>query len=108
MEYLALTLPGGKTVQPPSQIPQGGLDSLSIAIGVALSWMLLIAVVLCLVYLILGGVQWSASGGDKGKIAAARAKLTYALIGLIVALTSFGIINIFGTFFGVNLLGATN
>lgn len=104
MDYLALTLPGGKTVQPPSQVPTGGLDTLSNGISVALTFMVIIAVVLSLFFLVYGGVQWTASGGDKGKITAARAKITYALIGLIVAVTSFFLINFIGNFFGVNLL----
>jgi magnesium-transporting ATPase (P-type) len=104
MEYLALTLPGGKTVQPPSQVPTGGLDTLSSGISVALTFMIIIAIILSLFYLVYGGVQWTASGGDKGKITSARAKITYALIGLIVAVTSFFLINFIGNFFGVSLL----
>lgn len=105
MDYLALTLPGGKTVQPPSQVPTGGLDTLSKSIGVALTLMIIIAVILSLFFLIAGGIQWTSSGGDKGKITAARAKITYAIIGLIFAITSFFLINFVGTFFGIKLLG---
>ncbi len=105
MDYLALTLPGGRNIQPPGEIPNGGLDTLSSAISAGISWMIIIAVILSLFFLVTGGVAWSASGGDKGKIAAARARLTYAVIGLIVAIASFFLINVFGTFFGVTLLG---
>lgn len=105
MDYLALTLPGGKVVQPPSDIPTGGLDTLSNAISVALSVMIIIAILSTLIFLVVGGMQWTASGGDKGKIAAARAKITYALIGLIVAVAGFFIVNLVGGFFGVRLLG---
>jgi hypothetical protein len=106
MDYLALTLPGGRVVQPPSDVPTGGLDTLSGAISVALSFMIVIAILLTLVFLVVGGMQWTASGGDKGKIASARAKITFALIGLIVAVGAFFIVNIVGGFFGVQLLGA--
>lgn len=105
MDYLALTLPGGRTVNPPGDIPKGGIDTVSSALGAGIQWMILIAILLSLVFLVLGGIQWTSSGGDKGKIAAARSKITFAIVGLIVALTGFFIVGIFGTFFGVSLLG---
>lgn len=105
MDYLALTLPGGRTVTPPGDIPSGGMDTLSKALSVGIQIMIIIAIILSLVFLVLGGLQWTSSGGDKGKIAGARSKITFALVGLIVALSAFFIVNIFGTFFGVNLLG---
>ncbi|MBA3723968.1 MAG: hypothetical protein H0W89_03700 [Candidatus Levybacteria bacterium] len=105
MDYLALQLPGNKNIDPPGQLPSGGLDTLSNAIGVGITIMMIIAILASLIFLVLGGIQWTSSGGDKGKIAAARAKLTFAIIGLIVAIGAFGIVNIFGTFFGVELFG---
>lgn len=105
MDYLALTLPGGKTVDPPGDIPKGGVDTLSSVLSVGIQWMIIIAILLSLVFLVLGGIQWTSSGGDKGKIAAARSKITFALVGLIVALSAFFIVGFFGTFFGVKLIG---
>jgi hypothetical protein len=105
MDYLALTLPGGRTVQPPGDVPTGGLDTLANGLDVALNIMMILAIVLTLVFLVLGGLQWTSSGGDKGKIAAARQKLTFAIVGLIVALSAFFIVNVFGAFFGVSLFG---
>lgn len=105
MDYLALTLPGGRTIIPPGDIPKGGVDTLSSAIGVGIQVMIIVAILLSLVFLVLGGLQWTSSGGDKGKIAGARSKITFAIVGLIVALSAFFIVGIFGTFFGVNLFG---
>lgn len=104
MQYLALTLPGGQSINPPSSIPHGGLNTLSKAIGSAITIMLIVAVVLTLIYLILGGIAWINSGGDKSKVASARSRVTFAIIGLIVALCSFLIVNIIGYFFNVHLL----
>lgn len=105
MDYLALNLPGGQVVQPPADIPSGGLDTLSNAISVGISLMIIVAIVLSLFFLVWGGTQWAASGGDKGKITQARARITYAVIGLIVAVSAFFVINVLGHFFGVELLG---
>ena len=105
MLHLALALPDGQSVNCPSSVPCGGLnDKLLPIIHNALILMLVIATILVLLFIIWAGVQWTSSGGDKAKIAAARAKLTWAIIGLIIALSSFFIVTIFGYFFKVNLL----
>lgn len=105
MSYLALTLPGGQTITPPNGIKTGGIDVLQKILGNAMTIMIILAVFLSLIYLVWGGVQWTASGGDKSKVAAARAKLTWAIVGLLVALGAFLIVNIFGYFFNVKLFG---
>jgi len=105
MQYLALTLPGGKTITAPSEVPQGGTDVLQKVVKNALTMMLILAILLCLIYLIWGGIQWIQSGGDKGKIAGARAKLTYAIVGLLIALGAFFLVSLFGYFFNVKLFG---
>jgi len=104
MAQLALTLPGGQTISAPSQVPTGGLNTVAKVIGNALTILLIVAVILTLIYLILGGMTWIRSGGDKQKIAQARSRITYAIIGLIIALVSFFMINIIGSVFNVPLL----
>ncbi len=105
MEYITLTLPGGKQLQAPASIPTGGTDKLAKILGNALSTMIVATVLITLVFLVLGGLQWISSGGDKNKIAAARHKITWAIIGLIVALCSYFIISVVGGFFNVKLFG---
>lgn len=106
MNYLALTLPGGQKLTPPNGISadQGGLATVSKIIGNALTILLIAAVILTLVYLLLGGLAWIQSGGDKQKVTQARSRLTYAIVGLVIALASFLIINVIGFVFHVNLL----
>ncbi len=103
MSLLALTLPGGQTVNPPGGVPQGGLAVTSKVIGNVTSIMLILTVILSLIFLIVGGMQWIQSGGDKQKVAGARARITYAIIGLVVALVSFFIVNVVGLIFNVKL-----
>ena len=45
------------------------------------------------VFIIIGGVQYMTSQGDPGKIAKAKNAIMYSVIGLVVALLSFAIIN---------------
>ena len=58
-----------------------------------------------LIFLLIGGVMWITSGGNKEGMAKAKNTVTYAIIGLALGLASFIIINIVGTFFGINLVG---
>lgn len=104
MTYLALTLPGNQTIKPPSGIPQGGLNTVAKVVGNSVTIMLILAVILALIFLIVGGTQWITSGGDKAKVASARSRITYAIVGLIVALFAFFIVGLIGFLFNVNLL----
>lgn len=99
-----MKLPGGGEMTAPKSIPTGGLDFLGKTLINTLSLFFIAAIVLCLVFLVLGGIQWTTSGGDKNKLAAAKAKLTWAVIGLVVSLSTLFIISVFGYFFGVDLL----
>jgi len=103
IEYLALTLPGGQTVQAPAGIPSGGITVVGKVIANSITILLIVAVVITLFGLIWGGIQWISSGGDKAKLGAARARITYSLIGLLVALFSFLIVGAVGYLFKVNL-----
>lgn len=50
--------------------------------------------------LIIGGINWLASGGDKTKLQEARDRITNAFVGLVIVMASWGIIAILGAFFG--------
>ncbi|HWY79143.1 MAG TPA: hypothetical protein VNW29_02180 [Candidatus Sulfotelmatobacter sp.] len=63
-------------------------------VGSIIQLLLIIAILAALFFLIYGGVRWITSGGDKGKIDQARGTLTAAVIGLIIALVAFFIVNI--------------
>ncbi len=52
--------------------------------------------------LLWGGVQYLTAGSDKEAAGRARNTITYALIGLILAISSVMIINLLGTFLGLD------
>jgi hypothetical protein len=71
-----------------------------------LTFILILAVVIALAYLIWGGIKWIMSGGDKGNVETARNTIVAAIIGLIIVFLSWFIINfILTTFFGSGLGG---
>ena len=65
---------------------------------------LLIAALLVFLYLIWGGIQWIASGGDKSKTQEARDRITAALVGLAVVAAAWAIMLIIQYFFGISVL----
>jgi hypothetical protein len=73
-------------------------------ISVAILIILIFAALAFLFMLILGGVSYITSGGDKGKTEAARGKITAALIGLVIVFAAWAVVNLVSTFFGVNIL----
>ncbi len=100
MKELALQLPGGNSFTT-SAVPTGGASTLASIINVGLDLAVIAAIFVCLFVLILGGFQWILSQGDKQKVAQARQRIAFSIIGLIVVFTSFMIITILYTFFGV-------
>lgn len=73
-------------------------------LSTVIALLLIGAMILSLAYLVLGGINWLTSGGDKQKLAAARQNVIFAIVGLIIVFVSFSIIQLFGKLFGFNLL----
>jgi hypothetical protein len=104
MEKFALSLPSFGSVNPPSGVPSGGLSTFSNIINVLLTVFLVIIVLLAIGYILWGSIRYIIARGEAEKIKGAREKITYAIVGLIVAFLAFLIVNTTGTFFNVNLL----
>jgi hypothetical protein len=71
-----------------------------------ITFILVIAVIIALIYLIWGGIKWITSGGDKGNVETARNQIIAAIIGLIVAFLAWFIIGlVLQLFFGRDAAG---
>lgn len=107
MKLITLTLPGPSggsiTISPPPGVPSGGISTGQSIIGIALNVLLLVASLLAISFIIYAGIQWAMSGGDKQKIQQSRQRLIFSIIGLIVIVAAFPIVNIV-----LSLLGAQN
>lgn len=68
----------------------------------ALNVLLFVAFIAALVFLVVGGIRWILSGGDKEGTAKAKGTVTSALIGLAIVLASWLLINIILQFFGIS------
>lgn len=69
--------------------------------------LLIAAALIALFFLILGGIRWITSGGDKSKVESARNTIIAAIIGLIIALLAFFITTIVLGLFGISLTELT-
>lgn len=105
----ALVIPASATdsirLNPEANSGFSTLSSLSIPgiISGAISLVLIVVAVVFFFILVFGGLKWITSGGDEKKVAAARAQITNALIGLAIVFSAWAIMNLLGTIFGFNL-----
>lgn len=70
----------------------------------------LVVVVAALVFffiLVIGGIRWIASGGDKTQTENARNQITAALIGLVIVFAAWAILALIKVFFGVDIFTLT-
>lgn len=65
------------------------------------------AAVIFFLWLILGGIQWIISGGDKQKTEAARGQITGALVGLVIVFSAWAIAQLIKTLFGMDIFNLT-
>ena len=69
--------------------------------------LLVVAALTAFIFLIIGGIRWVTSGGDKEKTARAQQTLTAALVGLVIVFAAWAIIRLIETFFGIQILTLT-
>jgi len=55
-----------------------------------------------LVYLLMGGLAYITSEGDKGKIEIAKSRLTSAVLGIVIIAATYTILTLLGQFLGIN------
>lgn len=69
----------------------------------SISAIILVAGLATFMYLVYGGVTWISSGGDKGKIEEARAKITNGIIGLAIVASAWAVYLLLDYFFGIGI-----
>jgi hypothetical protein len=86
-----------------------GLGNLTVG-GMVSGFIRLILVIAALVFffiLVIGGIRWIASGGDKAQTETARNQITAALVGLVIVFAAWAIVQLVNTFFGINIFELT-
>ena len=108
--YLFLALPASaQTGANPCAAPAGiaivlcsfGGDKVGKTIQNIVVFIVVLAVIIALLYLLYGGVKWITSKGDKTEVEAARNHIIAAITGLIVVILAVFIISIILAAFGL-------
>lgn len=73
-----------------------------------IAYAILIAGLLCVVFIFFGGVNFILSGGDEGKIKQAVGTIRYSIIGLIITVLAVFIVSIVGKAMGLNVIKYIN
>ncbi len=92
----------GITVPTP---PNFRVTNLGKIISSVFAFLLIVAGLLAFAYLVIGGIQWITSGGDKAGLEAARNKIIHAIVGLIVVFSAWAITLLLQQFLGITILG---
>ena len=92
------------TINQPSNIKIGDVGQL---ISALVGTLLIVSALLAFFYLILGGISWITSGGDKAAMEAARNKITHAIVGLIIVGAAWAVMILVQNFLGVTIIGGT-
>ena len=95
-----LTLPGGE-IEGPKGLLSGQSFTIGGVINSAIPIVFTIAGVGLFVMILMAGFEFLTSAGDAKKMESGKAKLTNAFIGFILVFSSFWIVQIFGTMFGL-------
>jgi len=100
---------GGEPVQitPSAGFAKVGEYTLSNMLSTGITLLLIVAGIIFFVYLILGGIKWMTSGGDKASTEGARNQITAALIGLVIVFSAWAIVTLVGSVFGIDILNFT-
>ena len=99
---LNLYSPGGNIKNP------SGFGNLGDLIGALLQAAIIIAGLGALALVIMGGVQYITSGGDKAGTESARDKITHAILGLFIVVAAYALTRIIETIFGVRIVSGIN
>ena len=59
-----------------------------------INWVLIAVGIICVVFIIIGGIRYATSGGDPEKLTRAKNTILYALIGLVIAILATVIVQI--------------
>lgn len=110
---IALSIPGFSNVDTgnpmltplPKGVPTGGLETTGAdTLRVFINFILIVAVLTALWFIVKGGMDIIQSGGQKEQLENGRKRVIFAVFGLIMVFASFLFMNIISAFIGIDFL----
>ena len=86
---------------PKVDVVNGGGDDLVTNITNIINAIIAILGIVCVVVMIIGGVNYMTSSGDAGKVKKGKDTILYGLIGLVICVLAFALVN----FVIINIIG---
>lgn len=90
-------------LQPVGDFAQLGKLTIGGIVSGLIRFVLVVAALVFFFILVIGGIRWIASGGDKAQTEAARNQITAALVGLVIVFAAWAIVQLINTFFNINI-----
>ncbi|MCJ7827985.1 pilin [Patescibacteria group bacterium] len=81
--------------------------SLAAIISGLITLAFVLAAIVAFAFLVLGGIQWITSGGDKAKTESARNMITAALVGLLIVFAAWAIMSLISILFDIDIFNIT-
>lgn len=90
----AVTCEGGTTIADgASCVKTGGPTDMGAVVTTIVNTALYVIGILSVLMLIFGGIKYTMSGGNEKEVTAAKNTILYAIIGIVIALLAYAIVN---------------
>lgn len=70
-------------------------EDLNVSFKMITDVLLFIVGAISVIMLIVGGIRYTVSGGDSGQITAAKNTILYAIVGIVISILAYAIVNFF-------------
>ena len=98
--YVASASPASEIGSGSSAVGGGGAPTLGGTIHTIINILLYLLGAIAVVMIVIGGIRYTTSGGDSGSISSAKNTILYSVIGLVVAILAYAIVNFVVASFG--------
>lgn len=83
----------GNSRSPICESAGSGGDDITSLVANIINTLLFLSGIIAVIFIIIGGVRYTIAQGDSGQLASAKNTIMYAVIGLVVAMAAFAIVN---------------
>lgn len=83
----------GNSSSPICESAGSGGDDITELITNIVNTLLFLSGIIAVVFIIIGGVRYTIAQGDSGQLSSAKNTILYAVVGLVVAMAAFAIVN---------------
>ncbi len=104
-KFLLLPLAGLSQFAHAQAIPEPSVTSIGdfyIALKAIAQWVLVFGIILGVLFIIIGAISILTSRGDEKGLTAGKQTITWAIVGVVLLILSYAIVNIVAKFFGVS------